>query len=43
VSSFLTCQLNKIDMIVTDWLTPAAFCEELEELGLCVIRVPDEP
>ncbi len=42
VSSFLTCPLNKIDMIVTDWLTPLAFCEELEELGLCVIRVPDE-
>jgi len=42
VSSFLTCPLNKIDMIVTDWLTPVAFCEELEELGLCVIRVPDE-
>lgn len=42
VSSFLTCPLNKIDMIVTDWLTPVAFCEELEALGLCVVRVPDE-
>ena len=43
VSSFLTCPLNKIDKIVTDWLTPVAFCEELEELGLCVVRVADEP
>jgi len=42
VSSFLTCPLSKIDMIVTDWMTPVAFCEELEELGLCVVRVPDE-
>lgn len=42
VSSFLTCPLSKIDMIVTDWLTPVAFCEQLEELGLSVIRVPDE-
>lgn len=42
VSSFLTCPLSKIDMIVTDWQTPVAFCDELEEQGLCVVRVPDE-
>ncbi len=42
VSSFLTCPLNRIDMIVTDWMAPAAFCEEIEESGLCVVRVPDE-
>jgi len=42
VSSFLTCPLNRIDMIVTDWMTPLAFCEELEESGLCIVRVPDE-
>jgi DeoR family fructose operon transcriptional repressor len=42
VSSFLTCPLNRIDMIVTDWLTPPAFCEELEETGVCVIRVAEE-
>ena len=42
VSSFLTCPLNRIDMIVTDWTTPLSFCEELEESGLCVIRVPEE-
>jgi DeoR family fructose operon transcriptional repressor len=42
VSSFLTCPLGDIDMLVTDWMAPVAFCEELEEQGLCVIRVPDE-
>jgi DeoR family fructose operon transcriptional repressor len=42
VSSFLTCPLARIDMIVTDWLTPPAFCQELEETGLCVVRVADE-
>ncbi|MDR1936546.1 MAG: DeoR/GlpR family DNA-binding transcription regulator [Candidatus Accumulibacter sp.] len=42
ISSFLTCPLSRIDMIVTDWMAPLAFCEELEELGLCVVRVPEE-
>jgi len=42
VSSFLTCPLSRIDMIVTDWVTPLAFCQELEETGVCVVRVPDE-
>ena len=42
VSSFLTCPLNRIDMIVTDWLAPPPFCEELEASGLCVVRVADE-
>ena len=42
VSSFLTCPLSRIDMIVTDWMTPLAFCQELEETGVCVVRVPDE-
>jgi len=42
VSSFLTCPLNRIDMIVTDWMAPQAFCEELEETGLCVVRVPND-
>jgi DeoR family fructose operon transcriptional repressor len=42
VSSFLTCPLNRIDMIVTDWMTPVAFCQELEEMGVCVVRVTDE-
>lgn len=43
VSSFLTCPLSRIDMIVTDWLAPLAFCEELEGTGVQVVRVPDEP
>ena len=43
VSSFLTSPLSRIDMIVTDWLTPQAFCEELEASGVQVVRVPDEP
>lgn len=43
VSSFLTCPLSQIDLIVTDWLTPPLFCQELEESGLRVIRVPEEP
>jgi DeoR family fructose operon transcriptional repressor len=41
VSSFLTCPLNRIDMIVTDAMAPPAFCAELEELGLCLVRVAD--
>ena len=42
VSSFLTSPLSRIDMIVTDWMTPPAFCEELEAAGVQVVRVPDE-
>jgi DeoR family fructose operon transcriptional repressor len=40
VSSFRTCPLSQIDLIVTDWLTPVAFCSELEASGLQVVRVP---
>ena len=42
VSSFLTCPLDRIDMIVTDWRAPPAFCEEIEASGLCVARVAEE-
>ncbi len=42
VSSFLTCPLSQIDLIVTDWLTPLPFCQELEDCGLRVVRVPEE-
>ena len=42
VSSFLTCPLDDIDMIVTDWLAPQSFCEELEQAGVSVVRVPEE-
>ena len=41
ISSFLTCPLNRIDMIVTDWMAPPAFCKELEEQGVCVVCVED--
>jgi DeoR family fructose operon transcriptional repressor len=41
VSSFLTCPLNRIDTIVTDWRAPAAFCREIEEQGVSVVRVED--
>ena len=42
VSSFLTCPLSRIDTIVTDWMAPASFCQELEEAGLSVVQVSDE-
>jgi DeoR family fructose operon transcriptional repressor len=42
VSSFLTCPLNRVDMIVTDWMASAAFCREIEEQGVSVVRVEDE-
>lgn len=42
VSSFLTCQLDRIDMIVTDWLCPRAFLEELRGLGVRVEAVGEE-
>jgi DeoR/GlpR family transcriptional regulator of sugar metabolism len=41
VSSFLSCPLSKIDLIVTDWLCPASFLNELRESGLKV-AVADE-
>jgi len=42
VSSFLTCPLNRVDLLVTDWLTPVAFCDELQAAGLNVFRVPED-
>lgn len=42
VSSFLTCALNRVDLLVTDWMTPQAFCDELKAAGLNVYRVPEE-
>ncbi len=41
VSSFLTCPLSRIDLIVTDWLAPLPFCDEIQAGGVQVIRVPD--
>jgi len=42
VSSFLTCPLGQIDLLVTDWSAPPLFCQELEDSGLNVVRVPEE-
>lgn len=42
VSSFLTCPLSRVDLLVTDWMTPVAFCDELKASGLTVHRVPEE-
>ena len=42
VSSFLTCPLNRVDLIVTDWMAPVAFCEEMQATGVTVHRVPEE-
>jgi len=42
ISSFLTCPLNRVDLLVTDWMTPAVFCEELRAAGLAVHRVAKE-
>jgi len=42
VSSFLTCQLDRIDMIVTDWLCPPAFLDELRSSGVRVEAVNEE-
>lgn len=41
VSSFLTCPLNRIDMVVTDWMTPESFCQELQEAGVATVRVQE--
>jgi len=44
VSSFLTCPLSRIDLLVTDWLSPASFLDELREAGVKVAVVgEDEP
>jgi len=42
VSSFLTCGLDRVDLLVTDWNAPVAFCKELEDAGLRVFRVSEE-
>jgi DeoR family fructose operon transcriptional repressor len=40
VSSFLTCPLTRVDLLVTDWMTPVAFCDEVSAQGVTVHRVP---
>lgn len=39
VSSFLTCALDRVDLVVTDWRAPTAFCDEIRALGPTVHRV----
>jgi len=41
VSSFLTCPLSRVDMLVTDSATPEPFCAELRALGVAVHRVSE--
>lgn len=41
VSSFLSCPLERVDLLVTDEGTPQAFCDELKAAGLTVHRVTD--
>lgn len=42
VSSFLTCPLDRVDLLVTDARASPAFCEELAASGLNVRRVARE-
>ncbi len=42
VSSFLTCPLSIIDLLVTDWLSPPEFLDELRAAGLKVAVVGEE-
>ena len=42
VSSFLTCALDRIDLLVTDWLAPQAFCDEVAAAGVVVQRVGEQ-
>lgn len=41
-SSFLTCPLSKIDLVVTDWLSPKPFLDELRDAGVKVDVVSDD-
>jgi DeoR/GlpR family transcriptional regulator of sugar metabolism len=42
VSSFLTCPIDRVDLLVTDWRAPVALCDELATAGLQVVRVSGE-
>jgi len=41
VSSFLTCPLERVDLLVTDARAPAAVCDELAAAGLALHRAAD--
>jgi ABC-type hemin transport system substrate-binding protein len=34
--------LQKVDLLVTDWLSPPAFLDELREAGVKVVAVSEE-
>jgi DeoR/GlpR family transcriptional regulator of sugar metabolism len=42
ISSFLTCPLSRIDLVVTDRSSPGPFLDELREAGVKVTVVQDE-
>ena len=42
VSSFLTCPLARINLLVTDWLSPPLFLDQLRETGVEVAVVSEE-
>jgi DeoR/GlpR family transcriptional regulator of sugar metabolism len=42
VSSFLTCSLERVDMLITDAGAPQAACDEFAAAGVSVHRVADE-
>lgn len=42
VSSFLTCPLSRINLVITDWQSPPAFLDELGEAGVKVHVVGEE-
>lgn len=42
VSSFLTCPLSTIDLVITDWQSPPTFIDQLREAGVSVVAVPEE-
>jgi DeoR/GlpR family transcriptional regulator of sugar metabolism len=42
VSSFLTCPIERVDLLVTDWRAPASLCDQLAAAGLQVQRAASE-
>lgn len=42
VSSFLTCPLSRINLVITDWLSPPVFLDELRDAGVKVVVVGEE-
>lgn len=42
VSSFLTCPLSRVDLVITDWQSPPSFLDELREAGVTVAVVGED-